>query len=484
MSSYRIATKMAYLLSAQWIRELLQMAFLILLARSGTTTFGQFMLAVSIGQILLFSTEFGINQHLTVSLSKRREHPKALIGQSLLVKTMLFGASWLVMVAFCLTQGYDQDLLILILVISTSIGLDAFSSSLYAAYRVLGRQDAEAKIRTGGAVLGYGFGLTSLLAGAPMLVIALFKPLDTAFAAWATLRDFLKKKPRFRIRGWTTLWVNWRGSVVFMGMSISAILYNRINIFFIQNHSGPDLVAKYSATWQVVDFTSITVSSMLLGKILFPIFTRLWASSPGEFSRLAKASAMLLLAAALPAMFVVGMENELIISTIFGAQYRESAMIQPLLGWCILFAFMHNLCAYLMTSMEKQHLLFAFYLVGLAVNLALCATLIPQSPLWGAAWSIVITKGVVALLSVGYCQIRLRLIGLKTFATICTALGVAFALYWVGQLTGMHHLAVGLGLIPLVSLCLFLWHNRPRKQLAPVRLTAEPKSLDQDGSAS
>lgn len=466
MSSYRIIPKLSYLLSAQWIRDILHMAFLVILARSSTATYGKFMLAINLGHMLLFSTEFGINQHLMITLAKRKEPPKSVINQSLVIKLILFAFTWLTMLGFCLSQGYDRELFVLVLIISTSIGLEAIPSSFYTAYRILNRQDVEARVRTGAALTGYGFGFVSLLAGFPMSVVALYKPIDAAFAIWATLRGYFRKKHVFKLVDLKTLWKNWRESIVFMGMSISAILYNRINLFFIQSHSGPEVVAQYSATWQVVDGISIMVSSMLLGKILFPIFARLWDASPEEFSRLGKSSATLLVAAALPAMFVIGLESDLIITMFFGQQYGDAAAVQPLLVWCILFAFMHNLCAYLMISMRKQRPLFVFYLTGLVVNVVLCMTLIPDAPLQGAAWSIVLTKGVVALLSVGYCQLHLRLISLKTLAMFVPALGMAFALHWAGQSSGINHLGSALGVIPLGALLLYSWRTRP-KRIAP-----------------
>ena len=61
----------------------------------------------------------------------------------------------------------------------------------------------------------------------------------------------------------------------------------------------------------------------------------------------------------------------------------------------VAFAFLHNLAAFLMISMQLPQLLLIFYLAGLALNLLWCLV-IPLTPLLGAALAMVVTKGGVA----------------------------------------------------------------------------------------
>ncbi len=56
-----ILSKIAYLLGARWFQEALQTVFFIYLARVSAATYGEFMMALGLGSILLMVAEFGLN---------------------------------------------------------------------------------------------------------------------------------------------------------------------------------------------------------------------------------------------------------------------------------------------------------------------------------------------------------------------------------------------------------------------------------------
>jgi O-antigen/teichoic acid export membrane protein len=109
-------------------------------------------------------------------------------------------------------------------------------------------------------------------------------------------------------------------------------------------------------------------------------------------------------------MFVLFIESDRIITLVYGPNYPDAIWLQQLLAVTVVFAFMHNLAAFLMISMRLQRLLLIFYLGGLAFNLAWCSLIMPRYPLMGAALAMVLTKGGVAFLTVSFCQRRLGLI--------------------------------------------------------------------------
>jgi O-antigen/teichoic acid export membrane protein len=113
-----------------------------------------------------------------------------------------------------------------------------------------------------------------------------------------------------------------------------------------------------------------------------------------------------------------------------------------------------------MLSQGRQRLLLFIYLGGLALNLTLCATLIPADPLLGAALAIVGTKAAVAVATVGYCQ---KTVGLFTAATLAPILGAAAAgglLYLVLEPLIWRELAELAAVAPMLVLVLRLWRQR------------------------
>lgn len=454
--SQGILRRVATLLAAQWLGDGLQAVFLLLLARSAVDAYGNVMLAMNMGQILLFCAEFGINQHFMLLLVKRSATPSSVFRQITVLKGALLLLGSACMAAFCLWQGYSPQLLALVFIIGLSFGLDALVNSYYVICQSLGRQDMEGRLRGAASLLGYGFGIVALLAGASPVVAALFKPVQTLVGLTVSLRLLRRSWKISAMPLWRSVRDTWNETKVFTLMALAAILYNKINIFFLQRHGGAWAVAQYSATWQLVDGIAALASNILLGRVLFPLFAKLWVTAPDEFTRKAKEQAVLMAALALPVMFVLMVGSGLIIPLVYGNQYAEAVRIQPWLSLCLLISFMHNLAYYLLLSMGRQKLVLGFFVAGLALNAALCAWLIPQAPLDGAVAAIVITKAFVSMLTLGACQRYLGLLTWKGLRPLLLAMAGAAALTVGGSLVG---LALPGQILALLLLLAHLWRG-------------------------
>ncbi len=175
----RILQKFAYLLSARWVREALQAVFLIYLARVSATTYGEFMLAVGLGSILLLVAEFGLNLPLVSLLARKDGDPDAALTQVSLLKGVLLVLALIGVVGFMEWQGYSRPLKQVMFMLCLGLGLEALSNSFFVALEVRGRQDLQGKIKVVAAALGFGYGLIALALGAPPLAIAAFKLIES-----------------------------------------------------------------------------------------------------------------------------------------------------------------------------------------------------------------------------------------------------------------------------------------------------------------
>lgn len=472
-ASYGILAKFAHLVGAQWIRDALHTAFLIYLARLSTSDYGEFMVAFGLASIVLFLGEFGLNQPLVASLSKKYTHKGDILAQYTLLKGAILVAGWLGVLVFVHVQDYTPGLTNLVLVISAGVGLEALASSFFVAIRVEGRQDLEGRIRAAAAVLGYGWALTLLYLGAAPHYIALFKLIENCVnlsgGIWMALAktDFngLTLKRKSLARTWATA----KAGAVFVLMALAAILYNKANVYFLQSQAGPTKVAQYSATWELVDGVAILVSNLLLRSVLYPLFVRLWKRDRQELNRLVSDSLRWLTAAALPIMFVLFVESDRLIGLIYGGAYFEAMWMQKILVFTVICAFVHNLAAYLMMSRGEERLLLAVYVAGLVLNLVLCATLIPADPLRGACLAMVLTKAAVAAATTVHCQIKMRFIHLSAMRPILYAALAGAALYAAAWPLGVREVGEILALAPFAWLIRHWWleiRNR-KSEVAP-----------------
>jgi O-antigen/teichoic acid export membrane protein len=102
-----IIGKFLKLAGAQWVRDGLHTLFMIVLARKSVGDYGGFMLAFGLGQFILFLGEFGLNQPLVTSLSRRYARTGEILAQYTVIKAVLFVAGVAAVVGVALQQGYD-----------------------------------------------------------------------------------------------------------------------------------------------------------------------------------------------------------------------------------------------------------------------------------------------------------------------------------------------------------------------------------------
>lgn len=454
-----IPQRLGYVVGAQWTRDASWTLFTILLARHSPDVLGQIMLALSFGYLVRMAADVGLNDFLLSTFARRESRPLQLLGEITWLKSALLLVALLVTWQVTGWQDYTGELRLTVMAIAAGLGLDALTDSFFALCQARGRQDVEMRIRVPASLLGIGYGIAMVLLNAPPVWIALYKPVESLLLMGIAL-SALGRNPLAGIT-WEKmrdLGRQWRHGIVFTCMAACAMFYNKLNVFFLKKYGGDAAVGGYSVAWETVEGLSVLVSSALLGKVIFPLLAKLWDQNREGFRQLAGQTARSLWAAALPAIYVLCVESDRILTFIYGPDYTTAVTAQRLLTPCLATAFLHNLAAYAMIGMRRHHLLLAFYASGLLLNIALCFWLIPAMPLEGAALSLTITKVWVAILTVSFFQWSARPMTLGQWSLLLGAVAAATLLWWgLGQWT--HRLvAEAAGLIPLLAL---LWRWRP-----------------------
>jgi O-antigen/teichoic acid export membrane protein len=453
-----IIKKFAYLLSARWVRDALQAVFFIYLARVSSTTYGEFMLAIGLGGILMLVAEFGLNLPLVSLLNDKDGDPNAALSQVTFLKAGLLTLALIGVVGFLEWQAYPPPLKRLMFLIGAGVGVETLANSFFVALQVKSRQDLQGKTKALAAGLGFGYGLITLVLGAPALVIAAFKLIESLVNLAGS---FVMARATGRFR-FTRPSLGQMSSTLKMGLvfgliEVSAIIYNKANLFFLQKYAGAEAVAQYSVASLTVEGISGLVVNLLLQSVMFPLFVKFWQVDRAKVAVLAQNTARWLLAAALVVMFALFIESDRIITIVYGPKYPDAIWLQQILVLIVLSGFMHNLALFLMVSMGFQRLLLVFYLCGLAFNLTWCCLVIPRMPLMGSALATILTKGVVACLTVSFCQRHLGLFARRPLLQLGLT-SLAGALLYLASTGHMPRgFAEFLALAPTLGLAAWWW---------------------------
>ena len=405
-----IPRRLGYILGAQWTRDLAWTAFTILLARRSPDIMGQVVLALTFGYLVKTIADVGLNDFLLSTFARREGRPRALLGEvtwlKLTVLVLALAVTWLVTG----WQNYSPELRLIVLCIAAGLGLDGVSDSFFALCQARGRQDVEMRIRVPSALIGIGFGIACVVMGAPPIIIALYKPIESIlciiFALTALGRNPLAGVGR---SGMLDLARQMKHGLIFTCMAACAMFYNKINVIFLKQYGGNADVGGYGVAWETVEGLSVLVSSALLGKVIFPLLAKFWQQDKNAFRQLAGQTARSLWAASLPIIFLICVESDRFLPFI--------------------------------------------------LNIICCLTLIPAMPLEGAALSLTITKVWVAILTVGFFQWTTRPMSAAQWLLMLTTAGVSIALWWGTGKVAPREVAEGVGLLPLLAL--FWWWRPP-----------------------
>lgn len=454
-----IPARLGFILGAQWTRDVCWTAFTILLARRSPDIMGQIVLALTFGYLVKTAVDVGLNDYLLSTFARRDDRPLRLLGEVTWLKLAVLGIALYAVWLIAGWQNYTYELRLIVLAIAGGLGLDAIGDSFFALCQARGRQDVEMRIRAPAAITGIGFGIVAVVCDWSPLVIALYKPIESSLClllCWNALGKHSLPLPSRQ--SMADLAAKMRAGLIFTGMAVCAMFYNKINVIFLKKYGGDADVGGYGVAWETIEGVSTLISSALLGKVIFPLLASLWKNNREAFRQLAGQTARTLWAASLPLIYLICVESDRFLTFIYGPQYAEATIAQQLLTPCLATAFLHNLAAYAMISMRRHKLLFAFYLSGVIVNLVCCFVLIPLDPLPGTALSLTITKVWVAILTVSFFQWQTRAMTLLQWAAVGAA-AIACILAWQLLLPiAPREIAELAGLAPLLIL---FWKWRP-----------------------
>jgi O-antigen/teichoic acid export membrane protein len=442
--------RFVHLLSAEGLEAAASTIFFLYLAWVDATFYGAVMYAMAAGAVAAKVVKFGLYYPLVTSLAGASETDgAAALGRANAIKLALTVPTLAAVWGVAVYRGFSGQVAGILLVICLGFILEALAETFFADLRMRGMQKIEARIRMGSSAVSYAYGFLAALTGFPPVAVALFRLLSGgARLAWVA-RSSLARQWRSRLLRlpWEGAWEMFCAASVFALIEILGIVYNKTNVFFMERVVGMKGVALYSATWGIVDPFSTLASEQLLGWVVFPMLASLWGTNRTEALRLVRSAARWLLAAALPIMFLLHVESDILIGWLYPQEYIDAASLQRHLVWTVLLSFESNLFCYLMMVTGASRLLLVFAAVTAAVNITLNLTLVKPLGLAGGCWVIVLTKLVMTVQTLLYSHRRFRFIRRKDFVEPLVAGAVALCLFWALRPQIGLHFAAGLAMI-------------------------------------
>ena len=411
------------LLTAKSMRDGLVGLFVLQVAWADVQLFGDFMVGLAAGVIVVKVAECGLNYLLVLRLGDPRHPTRDQVVAVNIVKLVLLTGALAVLWLFIGAMGYSPSLRLTVLLVALGLGLGSLVDSLYLVLRMQGRQVSELTIKVGASAASVAVCTALVRLGGARFAPAVFVlestlALAVFLALGPGLRGLLHGVSARRVAGLLA------AAAPYGLLSVTAILYNKSNVFFLEKLHGAPAVAEYSASWLIVDWVSVIVSAHLLAGVLFPLMSAWRHQNLGLLRDLTSRTWVWLLALAWPASLLLYALRGWLIGLFFPGAYAGAAALQVVLVWTIPAAVSANVLLYAMLASGRQWPLLGFMLATCAVNLGLNLALVPGRGALGAALAITLSKATLATLTLAYGVLALGIVGARQVA-MAGALGAA-----------------------------------------------------------
>jgi O-antigen/teichoic acid export membrane protein len=444
----------------------------------GDFKFGELYFAITFVLLIGFPIESGFNQQLTRDVAVEPAKALRYLSNTLVIKVVLWLVLYVGIIFICRILGYNPEERTLVAVCGITLLGDSiantFASLHYAFERVI--YPAVGLILEKGLAALIGFLL--LRSGASVEVMALVL-LGGAFtnASWQAVWFFRRVGVGFTIEG--ALIRNLiRSSIPFLAYGVLGVIYYRLDTVILSLEASATVVGWYGAAYRLFD-TLIFLPSLVISAIMYPVFSKLSATSEATLKTAVEKSTNFLLFCAIPITSMLIAAAPAIIAFLYHRQdFIPSIPALQGLAPGLVFLYVNSVFSAIIMSTKQEKKITIMAAIALVFNLTLNLILIPIYQHVGAA--IVTSLTELLLLCIGLVFVPNRLLPVKSLqvaaksliASLVMAAAVwfvqihtynIFALLTVGMLV-YFGIALPLGAIPREDLRALFYQVRNKGQ--------------------
>jgi O-antigen/teichoic acid export membrane protein len=387
-------------LSAEIVGRLFQFALIYAAQRIlGPANYGVITYGLTVGAVLAPATDFGLQLIITREVARAGRITPPLSGAGLAIKLLLTTGA---VGALLLISGSRPASATLA---TFMLGLAVIGAS-YAEYfgyvwRGLRRVELDAALTLLLRLLVFACGGIALLLHPSVNGVAAAYLLGSTITAWLGYiwlrRRFFKPRLTARRSAYAALF---RQALPLGGAIILSIVYTRTAVFMLDAISDSIAIGEYGVALRLTDPLALIPSAVMAA--VFPALSHTLAQSGYAATRALRFKTIGLLAFVGSVIAVGGvLLGPWLIQWLYGAQYAGSTTALQILALAALPAFVNYALTHFLVARRQQRLIFVFTAAIFAVNLVLCAWLIPRYGHGGAALSTLLSELTLLALCAG-----------------------------------------------------------------------------------
>ena len=377
-----------------------QMIMAVVLFKAATTglgenRFGMYTIATTVMYFVLLFDDFGVNTFITRDIARDKSRSRLLTDLALGLKLLLVPVSLIFIAAFSLLTRnlYDAETRHVIWIFCLYGLTVSFTQLAFGVFRAHERMEYETVVAVTEKTLSTGLCVLAIFAALGMVPFSLFFVLAGA-AALALAFGILRRRvhsfaPRIDLRQNAALF---RAAFVYGCALFITSLYDKVATLILSWMQSLSAVAYYNAAQKLLSFTNLLPT--IFATAFFPRFAAT-AHDRDELSRVFTVGLKHLLMLAIPLVPGVFLLSDRLILLLSDARFAASAGVIRILAFPAGILFVNIFWASLCGATGHQRTILGFQLIGLTCNVLLNLVLIPRYSYIGAAWTTLITEGLV-----------------------------------------------------------------------------------------
>ena len=372
--------------------DLATFLFLIYFARVfGTSFFGQYAFAMSLGGFLSILVGLGLNTLVIREISKDKSQDSKYMGNMLATQSALAIISWGLIALIVLLSNFDNDTKLITLSIGAYQILYKLTQLIQSQFRAHEDMEYSAFLEIYHKVIILLFGSLAIVLWKDPVITLLIYPVSAISMLVIGISISIRKygRPDFKIN-FPFIKELLNKAFPFLIMIILGQFYDRIGVILLTTIQGDEATGIYAATDRLI--VTIATGLGMFGSALFPIMSRFANEAPQKLIITYERSIRIILVTVLPAVTFLYLLSNQTILLIYGETYSKSADVMAIMSWSILPSGLSVILMSILVATDQQKKIVRIELKIILGYIIACLALIPQFSFIGLAYAKLLTS--------------------------------------------------------------------------------------------
>mgnify|MGYP005839076157 CR=1 FL=1 len=459
--------------AGEWATRVLNFGFTIYAVRLlGEAGFGRYATVVAFVGLFGVFFELGMAQYVQRTIAQDRSKAQSLFWSMVTLRLVLAVLGVVIITSIAMLVGYEQSLVLGVLLYTSTFLLAAFLSPLTTVLTANERFDLWTVLQLLAQALNALAGLTFLQMGFGFLGLLytgfIVMPVHIALAVWA-IRRYHMGPLHFYLK--PSAWPAFIRACVPFGLSSVALTYhfNADTVILGLFHSQAT-VGWYNAAYRLV-FNFISITSGFTG-VITPSLAREHQGNPERVRKWTRASIQGMVLFSLPISVGVFLLGPQIVRLLYGDAYAPAGPVLSLIIWDVPLMMFNSFCGNITTAVGLERPASRIYLLSTAVGFSLYLLLIPTYGMIAAAGVTVLADSLTAVRFFLLLNKHMEIarVGQKLVQTALAAALMGGVVWLIGTFELPIVVAVGVVIYALLAFW-FNLVNRPMLTSVAQRLT-------------